>query len=153
MRRYFRISLRAMLLGMLLFGVLLGVFVARAERQRAEVAAIKRLGGFVSYEGFEFSYALGRYGPAEGSSPLVHQLADMLGPDYFYRVEHFEADAERAEKCLPHLRNLRGIRSVIIWINIRSYESDSKLAKDLEQQIQRMFPDCEVGSEVRMEYY
>jgi len=144
MRRYLRISLRAMLVGMLLCGVVLGVFVARAERQRTEVAAIKRLGGFVGYEGFTFSYALGGYGPAEGSSPLVHQLADIMGPDYFYRVQYFAAGPEEAEKCLPHLRNLRGIRTVIIWINISNYESDSKLAKDLEQRIQRIFPDCEV---------
>jgi hypothetical protein len=147
MRRYLRISLRAMLLGMLLFGVVLGVVVHRAERQRAAVASINRLGGTVYYE------EVARHGgpldskPADGAS-LVEKLADLLGKDYFYGVERFSAFPEAAEKCLPHLRNLHGLRRVTINTDNGMLESELKLAEDVQQRVHRMLPDCEVEQDM-----
>ncbi|MEQ8787071.1 MAG: hypothetical protein RIC55_12255 [Pirellulaceae bacterium] len=111
MRRYLRFSLRASLGGVLLCGVVLGVAAARAERQRAAVAAINRLGGTVAYE--EGAPEIGGWCICERRSDLrsriTSSIARRIGGDYFYCVVRFSAYPEAAEDCLPYLTSLSGL--------------------------------------------
>jgi hypothetical protein len=148
MRRYLRISLRAMLVAVLLCGVALGVFVHRAERQRAAVAEIERLGGYVGYEASDPDAGIMAWGSGLGTSSLCNRVANVVGLDYVYRVTWFSHFPEGTEKCLPHLHRLPHLSQIIILIDGGNVDADEKRAEELKRRIQRELPSCQVEAEM-----
>jgi len=148
MRRYLRISLRAMLVAVLLCGVALGMFVHRAERQRAAVAEIERLGGYVGYEASDPDAGIMAWGSGLGTSSLFNRVANVVGLDYVYRVTRFSHFPEGTEKCLPHLHRLPDLNRVIILMDGGNLDEDERRAKELAERIRRELPSCQVEQEL-----
>ena len=75
-RRWFRYSLRTLLIVVAIFCIIAGTVVKRANDQKAAVAAIRDLGGRIAYAN-QFSDV----------EPLAPEwLRKLLGDDYFFRV-------------------------------------------------------------------
>ena len=129
-RRFLALSLRSLMVLVLVFGAGLGWWARSARLQRQAVLAIKRAGGFVSYD-YEFRYGVDT---STGKPRVPKWLLDRVGVDYFYSVTDVSAvgvsDADAARlKDLPRLERLtiatpkisdRGIASIARIRSLRS---------------------------------
>lgn len=107
----FRFTLRTLLLGMVIFGVMLGWKVQSVHRQRAAVDQITRAHGSVGYrhEGPFIDSPHGIDGP-KLPAPAPRWLIQAAGIDYFDRVESVNLATRAASldavEQLPYLRKL-----------------------------------------------
>ncbi len=72
-----------LMLAVLLFGGGLGWYIAKARRQAETVAAIRRIGGDVTYD---WEYRDGKDLGPNAKPPWPDWLIQQLGPDYFCNV-------------------------------------------------------------------
>lgn len=103
-RRWFQFSLRTLLIGTAVVGAFLGVmlrWIAPAQRQRAAVLIVERLGGKVEYEK-----------AAPGESWFAHKLRRWL-PRYFFdavvTLYFRSAVADKDLLCLSRFKQLEGV--------------------------------------------
>ncbi len=93
-RRWFRFSLRTMLLVITVFALWLGLHIHATRRQQQSVMAVQDAGGRVQYD---YHYPKGRYGRNDVSytatSRVPQWLLGMLGVDFFHAV--VEVDISR----------------------------------------------------------
>jgi internalin A len=107
-RRYRHVSLRSSLGLVLLFGVLLGWIVHRAEVQRTAVAAIRRAGGTVLYE-----WEIKNGTPISNARPWWPQwLVALIGVDYFGDVVAFWGGRRFSDVELSQVVNLGRLERV-----------------------------------------
>jgi hypothetical protein len=85
-RRWFQFSLRSFLLVLTVFGVLLGLHVRSAKRQKEAVAAIKAYGGEVCYDFQKFDPRRNPHFDAKAESWVPKWLLANLGEDFFHDV-------------------------------------------------------------------
>ena len=109
-RRRFRYSLRTLLVVVTLVGVVLGVWVQRAERQRRAVAAMREDGGKVMYD-----YEESRPRAVNGDLPGPDWLCRLLGVDYFANVTHAHLSRSATDATLSHLGDLTSLKS--LWLD------------------------------------
>ena len=116
-----RFSLRALLVGMTLIAVCLGIWSERARRQRAAVAALRDMGAQVYYdyqlvsgpEGGPIALpaAVGKNGsPAEPSVP--GWLVDAAGIDYFHGATVVWVYFPHRFDTAAHLKQLPALEEV-----------------------------------------
>ena len=127
-RRWRQISLRTLLLLITLFGVGLGWFVNRGERQRRAVAALKEIGGIILYYDSRLPSArkfleLSRWLPRDyfddvGAVILSDRNvtdADMVHLKVFTRLQRLELnDTQVTDGGLAHIEELNQIRSLFL---------------------------------------
>ena len=121
-RRWLRLSLRAVMLGMTVMCVLLAYFAHRrnaAIRQEAAIHDVERRRG-----GAEFTYALKNYGQDSRSAsqaPWVPEwLRATLGSSFFEEVQsvYFGDPSERVpvgDDAIELLQRFEGLRQVSLW--------------------------------------
>ena len=115
-----RLSVRALMLLILVFGCWLSWYVRRVQVQRDAVAAIKRAGGSVAYD-----WEWGNYNPdiidPYGKPRAPRWLARLVDVDYFANVVHVNlvpqraSDANRADdKTMTHVGRLGRLEHLIL---------------------------------------
>jgi len=115
-----RLSVRALLLLILVFGCWLGWYVHRVQVQRDAVAAIKKAGGSVAYD-----WQWGDYNPdiidSNGKPRAPKWLARKVGVDYVANVVHVNLVPRRAndpnkanDETLAHLGRLSHLEHLIL---------------------------------------
>ncbi len=121
-RRWLRLSLRAVMLGMTVMCMLLAYFAHRrnaAIRQEAAIHDVERRGG-----GAEFTYALKNYGQDSRSAnqaPWVPEwLRAKLGSSFFEEVQsvYFGDPSDRVpvgDDAMELLHRFEGLRQVSLW--------------------------------------
>jgi len=112
-RRWFRFSLRTMLVAVTFFCIWLGITASRANRQRAAVETIKRHHGYVryDYEADDDSNSI----RSPTTTPGPEWLRSLIGLDYFDSAVQVDIDGRNGAiddaitvfANLPHLKNLR----------------------------------------------
>ncbi len=120
-RSYVRISVRALMVLVLFAGGWMGWLVRSARVQRAAVAAIQRVNGYVEYE-WDFT------NPNRKPSPRSwwpKWLVDSLGVDYFFNIVAVDLDDRATDLELVHVGNLTRLRSLQLS---QSEVTDSGLA-------------------------
>ncbi len=110
MHRWFRFSVRTLLLVMLAVSLSTAWWANRAKRQKNAVASILKMGGSVAYD-YECD-AAGNY-PLNVEPPGPSWLRDFLGIDYFSRVigvsvvgDSLADDELKSLESLPDLKKL-----------------------------------------------
>ncbi len=145
-RRFFRYSLRTLLVVVTVFCVFLGTIglqIKRAREQRLSVEAILELGGFVSYAhernqsdppgpewlrwliGDEYFVSVVAVGFRGGRSPLPGIIDYAPGREPFFEPNVTDED-------LSHLRDLTNLENLYISSN-KVTDAGLKLLKDLPQ--------------------
>lgn len=106
-----RLSLRTLLLGMVVFGLVLGWIVERARRQRESVHFVQRTGGVVGYshEGLFADAPNGVSGP-KLSQPAPAWMVERFGVDYFDSVVTVKIAADTLD--LQKLKNFSSLRQL-----------------------------------------
>jgi internalin A len=120
-RSYVRISVRALMVLVLFAGGWMGWLVRSARVQRAAVAAIQRVNGYVEYE-WDFT------NPNRKPSPRSwwpKWLVDSLGVEYFFNIVAVDLDDRATDLELVHVGNLTRLRSLQLS---QSEVTDSGLA-------------------------
>jgi len=119
-RRFFRLSLRTLLLLVVLLAVWLGITFNRVRQQRAAVARIEQLGGSVQYlheldpDDLTFPWRID-----EPVSPGPPWLRRLLGPEFFETVVAVELNQTRVTDAdLRIIGKLRGV--VVAQLNCTS---------------------------------
>jgi hypothetical protein len=122
-RRWFRVSLRALMLSVLAVAVFLGYEVNKAKRQRAAVEAVKKAGGSVHYD---YEFANGKLTPGrEPEGP--RWLRGLLGDEYFQHIEQvdllyddssgkwdFNKEDRPCDAVLALLRGMAGLKTLFL---------------------------------------
>src|SRR5262245_40370721 len=85
-RRFLRVSLRSFLLALTILCVWLGIQVSHAHKQRAAVAAIRNLGGSVSYDYQKVAGGKPNQFESDPKPPGPDWLRSITGPEYFQDV-------------------------------------------------------------------
>jgi hypothetical protein len=105
-KRSVRISVRALMVLILLAGGWLGWLDQSARTQRAAVAAIQRVNGYVEYE---WDFANPNRKP-DGGGWWPKRLVDLLGIDYFYNIVAVDLDGRATDQELVAVGNLTRLR-------------------------------------------
>ncbi len=109
-RRWFRISVRMMMLLILIIAVLIGWRVNRANTQRRAVAAIKKAGGEVEYD---YQYSNSLFDPnATPRAPAW--LRRQLGDEYFQEVECVTLSSSATDTTLASLEGCDRLKELDI---------------------------------------
>lgn len=130
-RRWYRFSLRTLLVVILLLSVLLGWFALKlrqAERQRRAVEAIRKAGGTVFYD-YQFHEESGTTTGVR-ESPVPAWLRELIGEDFFASVagvgfhdpEWSASDSrpttvDDADAVLEHVAGLTGVVCLRLYAN------------------------------------
>jgi hypothetical protein len=116
-RRWFRYSLRTLLLLITLVCVVLGFKIVPVLEQKRAVSAVQELGGQVIYD-YEFKKKVDR--PPSSEPP--DWISGVLGVDFSHDVAVAKIfnvrDTDRVKKALPSLRHLRSLHELDL-INIK----------------------------------
>src|SRR5687767_3006090 len=104
-RRWLRFSLRTLLVLLTVACVTLGLWVQRAERQRRAVAAIREMGGSVTYDFQEAQWRSLTRTPA---------WRGWFGVDYFAKPSFVQLPASATDADLLHVREFTGLRSLVL---------------------------------------
>ena len=107
-RSYVRISVRALMVLVLFAGGWMGWLVRSARVQRAAVAAIQRVNGYVEYE-WDFTNPNRK---PSGGSWWPKWLVDYLGVDYFFNIVAVDLDGRATDLELVHVGNLTRLRNL-----------------------------------------
>jgi len=103
-RRWFQFSLAWLLLLTLVCGVVLGLWVAPAERQRRAAEYVEGLGGGVRYASED-----------EDGNRAPEWLRRSVGDDYFRSVEEIDLrDTQVSDAGLAHLENLTALERLYL---------------------------------------
>ncbi len=107
-RRFFRYSLRTMMLVVTLICVLLGITAKRAQDQKQAVEVILESGGIVLYQ----------HRTERSDPPGPEWLRKFIGDEYFFRVDsvHF-TEAKINEASLIAISRLTDMRSLVLTGN------------------------------------
>ena len=110
-----RFSLRTFLAAITIFCILLGWRLHRAKQQRDAVAAIRAAGGWVHYDYERLDYMSG-IADREAEPWEPAWLLALLGIDFFHDATNVTVPADRgpAKNFVPHLTQLRRLRSLVI---------------------------------------
>jgi hypothetical protein len=122
-RRWYRISIRALMLLVLLIAVWLGWHANRAREQREAVAAVQRSGGWVHYD---YEFKNGKLTP--GQSPWAPRwLRAALGDEFFQNVQQVSlvyddlagkrfdnANVQPCDDVLKAISKLPGLKSLLL---------------------------------------
>lgn len=84
-RRWFRFSLRTLLLLVTVLGVWLGLHMQAVRRQKESIAAIKNIGGWCYYD-FQDRSAQQLEPDLAATSPLPGWLCNLFGNDFFHNI-------------------------------------------------------------------
>jgi internalin A len=123
-RRYLRVSVRALILFVLLFGAATGWIVRSARIQRAAALAIKKDCVSLLYDWQRYS---GK--PASKGTPRAPAwLTDLIGVDYFGHVTDVAVNARATDKTFKHLGRLNRLEKLVVLNRHRNSNVDSKLA-------------------------
>ena len=115
-----RVSVRALLLLVLVFGCWLGWYIPRVQSQRDAVSAIRRAGGSVSYD-----WQWGDYNPdivdPNGKPRAPKWLARLVDVDYVANVVHVSLVPQRlnapnraSDETLTHLEHLTHLEFICL---------------------------------------
>jgi hypothetical protein len=102
-RRWFRLSLRVLMLGMVIFACVLEWVVKRASVQREAVAAIEKTGGKVHYE---WQRIPGKGLNPQGQPIWPKWLVERLGVDYFGSVVLVNLGRSATDEVMVHVGRL-----------------------------------------------
>src|SRR5262249_10216224 len=132
-RRWFRYSLRTLLVLTALICVVLAFKIVPALDRKRAVSAVQELGGQVIYD-YEFKEKNDR--PPSFSEP-PDWISGILGADFSHDVAVAKIfnvrDSDRVKKAMPKLRSLRSLRELDL-INIKGLrESDFDFINGLSQ--------------------
>jgi len=127
-RRWFRFSLRTMLVFVTLAGCALGWLGAKlreARRQQVAAAAIRSLGGEVEYD-YEFD-SLGNYTP-NATPPGSAWLHALFGDDFFRKAQKVSVQVRSGSfATVAELQQLSGL-TTLKWLDLsNSYATDARL--------------------------
>ncbi len=105
--RFRRFSIRALLVFVTLFSVLLGLHVNRVTKQRQAVRTIQDLGGNVAYD----------YGGDGSGKTLVPRWAiETFGEDFFFRVVYVDLkDCKLTDDDFAVLSSLPRLEGLSLW--------------------------------------
>ncbi len=120
-RSYVRISVRGLMVLVLFAGGWMGWLVQSVRVQRAAVAAIQRVNGYVEYE---WDFTNPNRKPDQGSW-WPKWLVDSLGVDYFFNIVAVDLDGRATDLELVQVGNLTRLRSLQLS---QSAVTDSGLA-------------------------
>ena len=103
-RRFFRYSLRTLMLAVTVFCIWMAIATKQARDQRQAVEAIRELGGMVIYD----------YQLAGSEKPARPEwLGELIGDDYFARVVFVRfLGTPATDADLVHLEGLRGLQGL-----------------------------------------
>jgi hypothetical protein len=108
-RRRLRISVRGLMVLVLVSAGGLGWTVSRAQIQREAVAAIRRAGGWVVYEG---PTILSLAQPGWRSGP--QWLGDRIGPHYFLHVAAVDLGPQGSDAVIAQVGKLSRLRQLFL---------------------------------------
>ncbi|HEY5314719.1 MAG TPA: hypothetical protein VIK18_19450 [Pirellulales bacterium] len=135
-RHWFRFSLRALLLAVLVASLPLGWWVRTAHRQRQAVGALRELGAWVVYD---FEYDDGLHTPAAVTGDVPPQwLRRLLGPDLcgnavqldwvpFFASDDFGSDVTPYLAMLPDMLMVQLIDSSMTDADLAELRGWSKI--------------------------
>jgi len=111
--RWFRFSLRTLLIVVVLLSLPLGWFVRQAQRQRKAVEAIRKAGGLVWYD-----YELDEDGFSTGTEepPTPAWLRELIGDDFFLDVVGVGVaeDTGVGDVVLEHVKGLTKLEYLVL---------------------------------------
>ena len=127
-RRFFRYSLRTLMLVVTLICVWLGITVKRAREQRSAVEAIQKLGGDVYYE-HQFINSNDPPGP--------EWLRQLIGDEYFFSVAIARLYGSKVnDTSLASIKRLTDLK----WLELH----DTHVTDEGVKRLQQVFPNCEI---------
>ena len=149
-KRWLRFSLRSFLIAVTLFGVVVGPYIYRAEKQRAAVKWVRANGGTVWYD--TQIYGFGGY-----SEPVPKPLHGILEIDYYSSVVSVNLNATHVNELKPlscfkmlseldltgtQVTDLKPLKNLT---NLKLLMLDSnQVSEEAIETLQQALPHCEI---------
>ena len=145
-KRLRRISVRAMLVGIVVCFLCLAIWAGRSERQRKAVSALRAVEITEVYYDFD---PAGPYPDLEramnpSAVPTPPGLAaELFGIDFFHKAVKVYVATEHIDSALPQLRQLPCLQEVYVFDNNDYDTQDARLDAAVEQ-LHRELPEVQV---------